>query len=405
MVRTEKPLRSRGMMRTLSWGALGLTALAFSVSAEAADKQDPNQQAAQAARTVEHRAEQVAAYAGDVADHYSPETAATQAAAPQALKKGLRDARNGVVTIEREGKVLGVGTVLAGDGRILTALSNVGHGNQLDVRFADGSVSRVRVGHTDRAWDLALLVPQNGRWQKGLRASSETAQNQGASARMYSLQDKNLRLSRAILKNKRTLMGGDSELLQDAVEIGSNLRESDVGGPMLDGKGDVVAMVARACAPQADGQSCVPTPYAVPVTALRAFLRTVPPSAVPPAPWLGIKGKAEQVGPVRGVRLLGVDSQSPAAAAGLHGGSNAAQSDVVVAVDGKPVTTPEQLSAEVNERAVGDSIRLLVYGNGQFREVSMTLRAAPGTGPTRAIAEQPAAPQPKPRVRVVQTPR
>src|SRR6185369_10254147 len=78
----------------------------------------------------------------------------------------------GVVTIERAGQPLGLGMALMGDGRILTALSPLGPGNDLDARFADGTAVRVKLGHHDRAWDLALLVPQAGRWTEGLAASS-----------------------------------------------------------------------------------------------------------------------------------------------------------------------------------------------------------------------------------------
>src|SRR5690606_34373721 len=75
---------------------------------------------------------------------------------PDSSESAVDKARDGVVLIERKGKLLGLGTVLSGDGRILTALSNVGHGNQLDARFADGSVMPIKMGHSDRAWDLAL---------------------------------------------------------------------------------------------------------------------------------------------------------------------------------------------------------------------------------------------------------
>ena len=40
---------------------------------------------------------------------------------------------------------------------------------------------------------------------------------------------------------------------------------------------------------------------------------------------------------------------------------------VVVAVDGLPVQTPEMLAANVNQHGVGDSVELLVFGNGRFR--------------------------------------
>jgi serine protease Do len=61
----------------------------------------------------------------------------------------------------------------------------------------------------------------------------------------------------------------------------------------------------------------------------------------------------------------------------LTAGSSAGQADLVVAVDGLPVQTPEALAAAINQRGVGDSVELLVFGNGRFRQVNLVLRAAP----------------------------
>ena len=204
-------------------------------------------------------------------------------AAERAPGNPLEHARQGVVLLERRGKPLGLGSVLQGDGRILTALSPLGHGNDVDARFADGSVMRVHVGHSDRAWDLALLVPQNGRWTHGLRASQRSAQAAGASLSSFSLVNKKqLAPSRTIIKGRRTLIGGDSELLRDGLELASRLRSTDIGSPVVDDNGDVVAVVARACAPVAKAP-CSMVPFGVPVSAVRAFLRTVPANAVPGA--------------------------------------------------------------------------------------------------------------------------
>jgi serine protease Do len=289
----------------------------------------------------------------------------------------LELARQGVVTLERGGKVLGLGTVLNGDGRILTALSPLTHGNHVDARYADGTVTQVRIGHSDRAWDLALLVPKNARWKKGLKAAQKPAIEAGSAVRTFSLVgDKTLALARTIVKGQSTLLGGDSELLRDAVELASRIKPTEFGTPVIDDKGDVVAVVARACAP-GGGNNCTQVPYGVPVSAVRAFLRTVPAGAVPPAPWLGIQGVSGDAGAARGVRIVSVHPQSPAAAAGLKGGSDSNNADLLVAVDGLPVQTPEALAETVNQRGVGDSVELLVYGSGHFRHLTVVLRAAP----------------------------
>jgi serine protease Do len=345
---------------------------------------------------------QAAQAAQDAADQIGAESLPADAI-PKDPESLLQKAREGIVLLERAGKVIGVGSVLSGDGRILTALSSLGHGNNIDVRFADGSVSQVKMGHTDRVWDLALLIPQNARWKKGLKASRMSPTKLGSQLRTFStIGAKEVAPARTIVKGRTTLVGGDSELLQDALELASRFKTTDVGSPIIDDNGDVVGMVARACAPVAN-QPCTQVPYGVPVSAVKAFLRTVPANAVPPAPWLGIQGVADDVGRVRGVRVIGVHPKSPAAAAGLRGGADKAAADVVFAVDGTPVGTPEALAEAINQHAVGESVQLLLFGGGKFRQVSLALRAAPDAARAKVKAAAPAAapvaPKPVPKQR------
>jgi serine protease Do len=345
-----------------------VAASAFAETPPAAAPAPVNSQSA--ARAVASGARQVA----DAADDYANDEQAPESV--RAPSDPLELARQGVVVLERGGKVLGIGTVLNGDGRILTALSPLTHGNHVDARYADGTVTQVRIGHSDRAWDLALLIPKSARWKKGLKASKNPAIEAGSAVRAFSLvSDKSLALARTIVKGESTLLGGDSELLRDALELSTRFKATEFGSPVVDDKGEVVAVVARACAP-GPGQNCTQVPYGVPVAAVRAFLRTAPAGAVPPAPWLGIQAVSEQSGPARGVRVVSVHPQSSAAAAGLKAGS-ASDSDLLIAVDGVPVPTPEALSDAVSKRSVGDNVELLLFGNGRFRHLTLVLRAAP----------------------------
>ena len=58
--------------------------------------------------------------------------------------------------------------MLLKDGRVLTALSALGNVEQPEIRYADGTVVKAKIGHKDKAWDLALLIPQTGKWLDGL---------------------------------------------------------------------------------------------------------------------------------------------------------------------------------------------------------------------------------------------
>ena len=321
----------------------------------------------------------------------APPPAAPKGDAPKDAKKELppeERALRGVVTIERAGQPLGLGAALTGDGRILTALSPLGPGNDLDARFADGTTVRVKLGHHDRAWDLALLVPQTGRWQDGLSASSREPVRQDATIRSFSVSRAKISAVNIVLRSHRSLLGGDDKPIENAIEIGSRISPLDLGSPIIDEEGRVVAILGRGCAP-AENRPCTPVAFGAPIAAIKNFLRTVPPTAVPPAAWLGIQGVAEVGGVAKGVRVLGVHPQSPAEEAKIKGGDRS-ESDVILAVDGVPVTTPEALADAIRAHGVGEKVPITLLSQGKYREVVVVLRAAPDAKATPSPPANPA---------------
>ena len=122
--------------------------------------------------------------------------------------------------LERAGRPIAVGTLLSGDGRILTALSPLTHGNQIVARYPEGQLVPVKLSHSDRAWDLALLTPEGDARRAGLKASHEPAPAQARSCTRSSyVRDKQLGTSDVTIKTKSTLRGGDSAELADALEL------------------------------------------------------------------------------------------------------------------------------------------------------------------------------------------
>src|SRR6185436_2557602 len=173
---------------------------------------------------------------------------------------------------------------------------------------------------------------------------------------------------------------GDS--LRSALELDLKGSPSTPGAPLVDGNGRVVGVLVRACkdggspAPAAAGAPapaaapCSAINIGAPVYALRGFLVKTPATAVQPAPWLGMGGAPNVEGNTKGVKVMGVAPGSPAEKAGLKAGDGA---DTIVAVDGQPVETPEQLAEVIAKRAIGQQVKLLVFSAGKFREAMVTL--------------------------------
>jgi S1-C subfamily serine protease len=283
--------------------------------------------------------------------------------------------------LERNGRPIAIGTPLNGDGRILTALSPLTHGNQIFARYPEGQLIPVRLSHSDRAWDLALLTPEGHAWRTGLKASRDPAPAVGTKLHaVIHVKDKQLGSSGIAIKAKSTLRGGDSAELPEAFELPFQARPTDVGAPLVNDQGEVVAIIARACA-ATNKLGCTLAPYAAPVSAVRDFLRGAP---VRRFSWLGLEVVAFDAGVARGVRVATVAPEGPAASAGLRAGP-AGVGDVVLAVDGKPVSTAAAFADAIDQREPGAPARLTVLGEGRYREV-LLLVLAPATTPALAPA-------------------
>jgi serine protease Do len=346
----------------------------------------------------------------------APLTPAAPAAAGSTTAQQLyQHVMHGVVAIERNGVPMAIGTVLSGDGRILTALSALGGGEGADVLYADGTVVHAKVGRSDRVFDLALLVPQSLKWTEGLRASGVDPASEDLRAMLpvvaasgQAALAKGARLGPVVASVK----GAIDAHARDGAAL---LRWLDVemkvppvaGAPLLDSAGDVAGILVRACkGPAPDSAAgedapgdwasaatptaaarpaCKPVVLGAPVSAIRSFLSNAPTApSRGPAPWLGIRGERELTGNVHGVRIVAVAPSSPAEKAALK-----PSADVIVAVDGHPIDSPEKLADIIATHAPGDTVKLLVFSADQFHEVSVALRAALAPAASTTLAPLP----------------
>jgi serine protease Do len=378
--------RSRAMLCVVKRSLLVWVPLALGTIASRALAQPPKHPALPPLPASETSASGASATPPAAEDRQGATTSA--AASAQQLYEHLR---RGVVALERNGVPLAIGTVLGGDGRILTSWSGLGGLDATDIRYADGTTVHAKVGHGDKAADLALLVPQSRRWTEGLVASESDPV--GAPLRaMLPARGASLGPAEAGIRGRVEAHARDGEPLLPMLDV--DVKGPLVAGaPLLDAAGGVVAVLVRTCKgpsaaqpdpmpwakwaeaqqpPKAAALACTPVVVGAPVSAIRRFLVKAPATAVPPAPWLGIRGEPAQSGLVHGVRVVDVAPSSPAQKSGLK-----ADADIIVAADGRPIPTPEKLADTIGKHAPGEAVKLLVFGEDKFREVVVTLRAAP----------------------------
>lgn len=303
---------------------------------------------------------------------FSSVAAAESTAAPAEVKEAPASAK-GWVALESNGKVVANGVLLGGDGRILSGFRPPRNGEptKLTVRYSDGVKVPARVVHTDSKLGLALLVPEKGKRKDGIKASEKSPDAESLRAWLSAS-----KVGAAVKLVPYVHDKGTPEELAGLFQPYPTANFV-TGTPFIDNAGDVLGLIAKLCTGAAGAQTCS-TEALVPVAQIRRFLGKAPPTAAMPTVWLGIAGDPTTLPDGRaGVRVLAVAPKSPAEKAKIAGDSDPAKSDVVVAVDGKPTPTVDELAAQVGNRGLGDKLKFELVRGGKKRTVQLTLEAPP----------------------------
>ena len=177
------------------------------------------------------------------------------------------------------------------------------------------------------------------------------------------------------------------------IQTDAAINPGNSGGPLLDEQGNVIGIntAAETSATGADGIG-----FAIPSNLAAKILPDLIAGKTVNRAWLGISGTtltqttATQLGLAvsKGVYIVSVTANSPAAIAGLKAGSInadgtlAAGGDVITVVDGKSITTIDGLTAYISTKQVGDNINLTLLRNGKSITVQVTLAAWPANSTT-----------------------
>jgi len=187
--------------------------------------------------------------------------------------------------------------------------------------------------------------------------------------------------------------------LVDAIQTDAPINRGNSGGPMFDAGGDVIGINAQI---RSESGTAEGVGFAIPINAARRSMEQLIQTGDVRYAWLGVTTQtvtrrlAEHFGleEIRGAAVQSVASGSPADLAGLVGGGEQTEfdgltfcpgGDLIVAVDGKPVRSAEDVVRAVNQvRLPGDDIRLTVLRGSERLELTATLGDRPANPPSLA---------------------
>ena len=178
----------------------------------------------------------------------------------------------------------------------------------------------------------------------------------------------------------------------DAIQTDAAINPGNSGGPLLDAAGRVIGVNAQIKSQSGGGEG---VGFAIPVDFVRRSLRELRRDGKVGYGYLGVSTMilwpqlAERLGidAEAGALVQEVEPGSPAEDEGLAAGNEtidfqgqtdiATGGDVIVEVNGTPLTRERDLSDVISEMGAGDAVTLTVVRDGDSREVELELGERP----------------------------
>jgi serine protease Do len=263
---------------------------------------------------------------------------------------------------ERRGRQsLGSGFVVSADGYIGTNFHVVRDASQIVVRLADHSEHRARLIGSDPKTDLALLK---------IDATNLPALAFGDSDRLqvgepvmaignpFGLEQT---VTTGIVSAKERFIGAGP--YDDFIQTDASVNPGNSGGPLVDVRGALVG-INSAIFSQSGGS--VGIGFAIPVNIAKDVLPQLRERGKVVRGYLGVAvgpvppdvRRALDLPPERGTLVAEVVPRSPAAEAGIAGG------DVIVAFNGAPIQSPNDLTRRVGGTPPGAEVKLTIARAG-----------------------------------------
>jgi S1-C subfamily serine protease len=181
----------------------------------------------------------------------------------------------------------------------------------------------------------------------------------------------------------RSLPGEDGSIIAHLIQTDAAINPGNSGGPLLDSAGRLIGINTAIFSPSGANAG---VGFAVPVDTVNRVVPQLIAQGRYAPPSLGVEADeslnrvlTRELG-VEGVFVLRVAAGSGAEAAGLRAaevrGNSVIPGDVILAIDGTKVSSVAELLSRLDDRRVGDTVKLRLWRDGEELEVMATLKAA-----------------------------
>jgi S1-C subfamily serine protease len=169
--------------------------------------------------------------------------------------------------------------------------------------------------------------------------------------------------------------------IKDMIQTDAAINPGNSGGPLLDSAGRLIGVNTAIFSPSG---AYAGIGFAIPVDEVNRVVPQLIKHGKVTRPGLGVQVAPDQLTRqlgLKGVLIFEVQPDGPAAKAGLRPtrrdeNNRLLLGDVIVAINGRPVRSVNELLDVLEQHQVGDTVPVTVLRDGQERQVSVTLTAA-----------------------------
>lgn len=282
----------------------------------------------------------------------------------------------------------GSGFVYDKKGHIITNNHVIGGNNIIYVKFTDGNIFSAKVIGTDPFTDLAVLQISDNFSNENLvplafgnSSLLQVGQQVAAIGNPFGLQNV---MTQGIISSLHALLPSNQTdfLIPDIIVTDVPLNPGNSGGPLLDMRGEIIGMnTAIAYANQFPDIS-----YSISSNFIQRIIAQLIAHGHYKHPWFGVTGASltpdlEDGNKIptnyKGVVILSVQPNSPAAKSGLRPNTVGQTGDIILAIDGHPLKRFADIINYIESKSVGDNIGVKLLRNGTIMNMNIILIQRP----------------------------
>ena len=288
-----------------------------------------------------------------------------------------------VVSIEvrtEAGRGTGSGFVLRSDGYLLTnnhVVSGAVGDGEIVVLFADGTEERAELVGRTPDYDLAVIrVPRDGLTPLVLADSDGVVVGQAVVAIGAPLGLEGTVTAGIVSALNRPVTAGSSTetAFINAIQTDAAINPGNSGGPLVNTDGEVIGInSAIAQTPGSPLTGNIGVGFAIPSNQARRTAEELIETGSATYPVIGVLLDQRYTGEGVQVATEPQEGRPPVTPGGPADRAGIVPGDVILSIDGRPVTAADELIVAIRARAPGDAINLTVRSEGRVRVVRVVL--------------------------------